>query len=174
MSQDVSNRLKDYRQEQDLNGTVVVIQALDHVAEEVPDAMARAKMAARVTPTRSHFAARGSKGPLKGTGSVQRWWQPTKEDKAILKEMATEAGVRGTPGILIAVALNEFLLGGAMWLAGVLRRQMVKIRPSRYRTIWALSRAYNVSSEIARLALVQLQCRPGVRALDSSRLARGH
>ncbi|MFE8941040.1 hypothetical protein ACFYNX_26600 [Streptomyces sp. NPDC007872] len=157
MSQDVANRLKDYRQEQDLNVTEVVIQALDHVADEVPDAMARAKMPARVTPTRSRFAARGSKGPLKGTGPVQRWWQPTKEDKAILKEMATEAGVRGTPGILIAVALNEFLPGGAMWLAGVLRRQMAEDSTFQAPTELALSRTYNVPREIARLALVQLQ-----------------
>ena len=156
-SEDVADRLKEYRQASDLTVTEVVIEALDHIADEIPQAMARAKMPARVTPTRSRFAARGSKGPLKGTGPVQRWWQPTKDDKAVVKEMAAEAGLRDTPGILIAVALNEFLPGGAMHIAGQLRRQMVSDKAFQVPNDLALARGYGVSREVAKMALMQLQ-----------------
>ncbi|MEU1076463.1 MULTISPECIES: hypothetical protein [unclassified Streptomyces] len=157
VSQDVADRLKEYRQARDLTVTEVVIEALDHIADEIPHAMARAKMPARVTPTRSRFAARGSKGPLKGTGPVQRWWQPTKDDKAVVKEMAAEAGLRGTPGILIAVALNEFLPGGAMHIAGQVRRQMTSDETFEVPSDLALARTYGVPREVAKMALMQLQ-----------------
>ncbi|WP_457469917.1 hypothetical protein [Streptomyces sp. TE4109] len=157
VSQDVADRLKEYRQARDLTVTEVVIEALDHIADEIPHAMARAKMPARVTPTRSRFAARGSKGPLKGTGPVQRWWQPTKDDRAVVKEMAAEAGLRDTPGILIAVALNEFLPGGAMYIAGQVRRQLTSDKTFEVPGDLALARTYGVSREIAKMALMQLQ-----------------
>lgn len=157
VSQDVADRLKEYRQARDLTVTEVVIEALDHIADEIPQAMARAKMPARVTPTRSRFAARGSKGPLKGTGPVQRWWQPTKDDKAVVREMAAEAGLRGTPGILIAVALNEFLPGGAMHIAGQVRRQMTSDKTFEVPSDLALARTYGVPREVAKMALMQLQ-----------------
>ncbi|MER7960273.1 hypothetical protein [Streptomyces sp. NPDC096030] len=157
VSQDVANRLKEYRQAHDLTVTDVVIQALDHVANEIPKVISRAKMPARVTPTRSRFAARGSKGPLKGTGPVQRWWQPTKDDKAVMREMALEAGLRDTPGILIAVALNEFLPGGVMYVAGELRHQMHSDEAFQVPNDLALARIHGVSREVARLALLQLQ-----------------
>ncbi|MEV6676374.1 hypothetical protein AB0N09_05815 [Streptomyces erythrochromogenes] len=166
VSQEVSDRLKDYRQANDLTVSEVVIEALDHVAEEVPEVIARAKMPARVTPTRSRFAARGSKGPLKGTGPVQRWWTPTKDDKSVVKEMAMEAGLRETPGILIAVALNEFLPGGAMYIAGQLRTQIREDQAFQVPTDLVLARTYNVSREVARQALVQLQVE-GLIPVDS-------
>ncbi|MFI9772771.1 hypothetical protein ACIHJG_38930 [Streptomyces sp. NPDC052415] len=167
VSQDVADRLKEYRQARDLTVTEVVIEALDHIADEIPHAMARARMPARVTPTRSRFAARGSKGPLKGTGPVQRWWQPTKDDRAVVKEMAAEAGLRDTPGILIAVALNEFLPGGAMHIAGQLRGQMTSDKTFEVPGDLALARTYGVSREIAKSALLQLQAE-GLIRLDPS------
>jgi hypothetical protein len=156
-SQEVADRLKDYRQARDLTVTEVVIEALDHVAEDIPGIMARAKMPARVTPKRSRFAARGSQGPLKGTGPVQRWWQPTKGDKEVLLEMAAEAGVRDTPGVLIAVALNEFLPGGAMYIAGQLRAQLAEDPQFQMPTDLALARTYGVTREVARQGILQLQ-----------------
>ncbi|MFI6277940.1 hypothetical protein [Streptomyces sp. NPDC050988] len=157
VSQEVSDRLKDYRQANDLTVTEVVIEALDYIAEDVPGVMTRAKMPARVTPKRSRFAARGSQGPLKGTGPVQRWWQPTKGDKEVVLEMAAEAGVRDTPGVLIAVALNEFLPGGAMYIAGQLRAQLAADPQFQVPSDLALSRTYGVSREEARQGLLQLQ-----------------
>ncbi|WP_237498134.1 MULTISPECIES: hypothetical protein [unclassified Streptomyces] len=157
VSQEVADRLKEYRQSNDLTVTEVVIEALDYVAEDVPGVMARAKMPARVTPKRSRFAARGSKGPLKGTGPVQRWWQPTKGDKHVLLEMAVEASVRDSPGVLIAVALNEFLPGGAMYIAGQLRPQIEADPEFQVPSELTLSRTYSVTREIARQGLVQLQ-----------------
>lgn len=157
VSQEVADRLKDYRQAKDLTVTEVVIEALDHVAEDIPGIMARAKMPARVTPKRSRFAARGSQGPLKGTGPVQRWWQPTKGDKEVVLEMAAEAGVRDTPGVLIAVALNEFLPGGAMHIAGQLRTQLAEDPKFQVPTDLALSRTYGVTREVARQGILQLQ-----------------
>ncbi|MGC5263961.1 hypothetical protein ACPXCO_23380 [Streptomyces cyaneofuscatus] len=157
LSQDVADRLKEYRQANDLTVTEVVIEALDYVAEDVPSIMARAKMPARVTPKRSRFAARGSKGPLKGTGPVQRWWQPTKGDKQILMEMAAEASVRDSPGVLIAVALNEFLPGGAMYIAGQLRPQIEGDSEFQVPSDLTLSRTFGVSREAARQGLLQLQ-----------------
>lgn len=157
LSQDVADRLKEYRQANDLTVTEVVIEALDYVAEDVPSIMARAKMPARVTPKRSRFAARGSKGPLKGTGPVQRWWQPTKGDKQVLGEMAVEANVRDSPGVLIAVALNEFLPGGAMYIAGQLRPQIEGDPEFQVPSDLALARTFAVSREVARQGLLQLQ-----------------
>ncbi|MFH0246010.1 hypothetical protein ACGRHY_27165 [Streptomyces sp. HK10] len=157
VSQEVADRLKEYRQANDLTVTEVVIEALDYVAEDVPGVMARAKMPARVIPKRSRFAARGSKGPLKGTGPVQRWWQPTKGDRQVLLEMATEASVRDSPGVLIAVALNEFLPGGAMYIAGQLRPQLEADPKFQVPSELALSRTYGVTRETARKGLLQLQ-----------------
>lgn len=157
VSQDVADRLKDYRQSQDLTVTEVVIEALDHMAEDIPAAMNRARMPARVQPKRSRFAARGAQGPLKGTGPVQRWWQPTKGDRDVLAEMCDEARVTDTPGVLIAVALNEFLPGGAMQIAGDLRQQLQDDPDTKTPSDLTISRTYGVSRETARQALVQLQ-----------------
>lgn len=157
VSQDIADRLKQYRQDHDLTVTEVVIEALDYIADDIPAVMSRAKMPAKVTPTRSRFAARGRQGPLKGTGPVQRWWQPTVGDKQVVVEMATEAGVRDTPGILIAVALNEFLPGGAMHIAGQLRRQLQEDTSYQVPAEANLARTYGVPREVARQALTQLE-----------------
>lgn len=167
VSQEVADRLKAYRQSQDLTVTEVVIEALDHMADTIPAAMNRARMPARVQPKRSRFAARGAQGPLKGTGPVQRWWQPTKGDKDILAEMATEAGVPDTPGVLIAVALNEFLPGGAMQIAGELRQSVKESPTGAVPSDLNISRTYGVSRETARQALIQLQVE-GLIPVDST------
>ncbi|MET9669364.1 hypothetical protein ABZY19_28960 [Streptomyces sp. NPDC006475] len=167
VSQDVADRLKDYRQAQDLTVTEVVIEALDHMAEDIAAAMNRARMPARVQPKRSRFAARGAQGPLKGTGPVQRWWQPTKGDRDVMAEMCDEAGVPDTPGVLIAVALNEFLPGGAMQIAGELRQQLQDDPNAKTPSDLTISRTYGVSRETARQALVQLQVE-GLISTDQS------
>lgn len=156
VSQEVADRLKAYRQEQELTVTEVVIMALDHIAEEIPAAMDRAKTPARVQPRRSRFAPRGEQGPLKGTGPVQRWWQPTRDDVRVLREMAAEAEVRDKPGVLIAVALNEFLPGTFMNVAGDLRRKLQGDPAAVVPGELALSRAYGISREVARQTLTQL------------------
>lgn len=157
ISQEVADLLKAFRQAEDLTVTEVVIMALDHIAEEIPDVMERAKMPARVQPRRSRFAARGEQGPLKGTGPVQRWWQPTRDDMRVLRQMAAEASVRDKPGVLIAVALNEFLPGTPMNLAGELRRKLQEEPSFAVPGEVALTRTYGVSREVARQALVQLR-----------------
>ncbi|MFD8079513.1 hypothetical protein ACFV3E_43660 [Streptomyces sp. NPDC059718] len=167
LSQEVADLLKAFRQAQDLTVTEVVIMALDHIADEIPDVMERAKMPARVQPRRSRFAPRGEQGPLKGTGPIQRWWQPTRDDMRVLRQMAAEASVRDKPGVLIAVALNEFLPGTAMNIAGDLRRKLQEDASYAIPGEVALTRTFEVSREVARQAVTQLQVEGIVPASDS-------